>query len=988
MNTATFALLLHAASNGPHAAGRHEPALVLLSVVVSVFCATMALHTAQIARRAEFAAARHVALGTGALALGGGIWAMHFIGILAYQFPAHITYELGLTLLSVFPAFGASWLALRVLADGSLRWNRLLYSGALMGGGIGAMHYSGMTAIQSSLHMHYDPLLFVLSVVVAVVMATLSLWVRYGLRHTSLSPAVRFYLASTVLGLAIAAMHYTGMLAVRFDGIAQRSETHIVFDSMWGAIALALFAMVVTALVTAVNGLIWVGQLKRRIEESQIRLRTTLDTAVDGIVTVSRRGRIVELNHAAQRMFGWTNEEAIGQNVYQLIAASPAKGTPLQDPENFGAYADSIIGMGRDIMGQHRDGTAMPVRLAVGRVELKDEVLYVGFVTDTSERHALEASLRETAARAESAAAAKSTFLANMSHEIRTPMNSIVGFTELLLRTDLSPTQREHLDTVRQSSRGLLTLINDILDTTRLEHGRLTLESITFSLKAIAMQVESSLRLGAEEKQLTLVTHYPPSMPEHFVGDPLRVLQVLTNLVGNAIKFTERGGVGVTFSYDAGTVSCWVHDTGIGMTPEQVETIFAPFTQADASISRRFGGTGLGTTITRQLVELMGGSIQVESTLGVGSTFHITLPLTVSTATAGALDSYEHPSLPVLDVLIADDVPQNLELLTLTLKEGGHRVVAARDGREAVERFIAGRFDVVLMDVHMPRTDGLQATHLIRQFERGEHRTRTPIIALTASVMEEDRETARKAGMDGFAVKPLDVPRLMAEIARVVQGTSPTSGEARALPALPTTPQASGAPTDTDVDWPGATARWGSRDRLEAAMRRFLSHAARQHPLPSADDVIDWSAVQQSAHGIRGAAANLGLTGLASAALAVEQAVRVRNLEEARRQLGALAAALHRSSRALASEDGESLEQVAESVVTLADEVLANVEQLRSTLVHNELDDLLADRVARLLEAHGATTAAARLRSALDLFDFESARDVLEQVVASQTVNA
>ncbi|HEY0930071.1 MAG TPA: MHYT domain-containing protein, partial [Gemmatimonas sp.] len=888
MHTASFAALLHIASGGPHAEGHHEPALVLLSVVVSVFCATMALRTAQIARHAQHASARHVALGTGALALGGGIWAMHFIGILAYQFPAHITYEPGLTLLSVLPACAASWLALRVLSDGSLRWPRLMYSGALMGGGIGAMHYSGMTALQSSVHMHYDPFLFLLSVVVAVVMATLSLWVRYGLRHTSLSPNARFYLAGTVLGLAIAAMHYTGMLAVRFDGKGVVSETHIVFDSTWGAVALALFSMVVTALVTAVNGLIWVGRLKRRIEESQIRLRTTLDTAVDGIVTVSRRGRIVELNQSAQRMFGWTNEEAVGQSVYELIAASPAKGTPLQDPENFGGYADSIIGMGRDIMGQHRDGTIMPVRLAVGRVELENEVLYVGFVTDTSERHALEASLRDTAARAEEAAAAKSTFLANMSHEIRTPMNSIVGFTELLLRTDLTPSQREHLNTVRTSSRGLLALLNDILDTTRLEHGRVTLESIGFSLKAIAMQVESSLRLGAEEKLLTLVTHYPRTMPEHFIGDPLRVLQVLTNLVGNAIKFTERGGVGVTFSYDEGKVSCWVHDTGIGMTPKQVDSIFAPFTQADASISRRFGGTGLGTTITRQLVDLMGGTIEVESSIGVGSTFHVTLPLAIATEASLLPEPMERPALPVLDILIADDVPQNLELLTLTLKEGGHRVVSARDGREAVERFIAGRFDVVLMDVHMPRTDGLQATHLIRQYERGQHRPHTPIIALTASVMEEDRITARKAGMDGFAVKPLDVPRLMAEIARVVRVQPEGAPMAMALPALSTVSSTGATPPDAEIDWIGATARWGTRDRLDTAMRRFLRTAEHQHPLPNDLDpaselVIDWSEVQQSAHGIRGAAANLGLIAVTSAALAVEQAVRVRNLEEARR---------------------------------------------------------------------------------------------------------
>ncbi|MGB3424018.1 MHYT domain-containing protein, partial [Castellaniella sp.] len=759
--------------------GTWQPGLVLLSVAVPIFLSMMALQTSHIARSTRSHFYRHVAIGTGAVALGGGIWTMHFIGMMAFHLPVPMVYRTDITLVSLLPGLVASWTALWMLTQREPTGWPLVLGGGVVGAGIGTMHYTGMAAMDTPLEMRYDPLLFGLSIVVAVVLAMLALWIRFGLRRTPLSRRARFMLSGVIMGVAIAGMHYTGMAAARFYGVlsATHTEHGVWLGTSWASLGLASISLTVAVLVTSLNGLIRTRELYREVGESQSRLQGILDTAVDAIITIDGFGIVQEFSHSAERLFGYQAGEVIGHNIKML----------MPDPyhsEHDGylkRYRETgvphIIGQGREVIGRRKDGSLVPVRLAVGRVPMPNqEQLFVGMLTDISDKQAMEASLRETAERAEQAAAAKGHFLANMSHEIRTPMNSIIGFTDLLLQTDLAPAQRGHLNTIRQSSRNLLRLLNDILDTSKMDSGRLELENRDFSLKALAMQIESSLRLGAHARGLRLTTQYADDMPEYFKGDTLRLLQVLTNLVGNAIKFTETGGVDVLFSREGGVVHVQVRDTGIGMSPAQARAIFDPFTQADASISRRFGGTGLGTTIARQLVEAMKGRVEVESEPGRGSTFHVWLPLELGEALDEPQSSGEAPQLPPLRVLIADDVEQNLELLTLVLQSGGHAVEAARDGEQAVELFLAGSFDVVLMDVHMPRVDGLQATRLIRQHERTQGLGSTPVIALTASVMANDRREARQAGMSGFAVKPLDIPRLYEEIARVLEGRPEAAG--------------------------------------------------------------------------------------------------------------------------------------------------------------------------------------------------------------------
>ncbi len=342
-----------------------------------------------------------------------------------------------------------------------------------------------------------------------------------------------------------------------------------------------------------------------------------------------------------------------------------------------------------------------------------------GVILDISERRTMEDALRQAKEAAEQAAAARASFVANMSHEIRTPMNSILGFTDVLLDGELAPDQRRHLDTVRSNGRSLLRLLNEILDTAKLEKGAVELEVNDFNLLSLIDELSSTLAANARTKGLQVDIHYDPALPTNLRGDELRIRQVLTNLLDNAIKFTAAGTVRLSAEQQDGMLHFSVKDTGIGIAPERLQAIFDPFTQADASMTRRFGGTGLGTTISKQLVELMGGKIWAESVIGAGTTFHVVLPLVVARFAPQQARVRTAAALPPLRVLAADDVPQNLELLQLLLARRGHTLTGVADGAAVVEMAARQEFDLVLMDFQMPVLDGLAATRRIREQEAG-----------------------------------------------------------------------------------------------------------------------------------------------------------------------------------------------------------------------------------------------------------------------------
>jgi len=485
-------------------------------------------------------------------------------------------------------------------------------------------------------------------------------------------------------------------------------------------------------------------------------------------------GRILTANQNFLDLFGCHLEEIRGQPHSIFCPPEVAHSADYQElwqglrrgEYESGEYRRLALD-GRDLWIQASYHPIFPAAGGPGKV--------VMFASDISFHREMEAELLEAKEHAERAAAAKSAFLANMSHEIRTPMNAIIGFTELLLGTGLDETQRRHLQTVQQSARSLLALLNDILDTAKLERGVIELEMVDFSLRELAERACAVLRPNAAAKGLALILHYAPELGEHFRGDPLRIQQVLLNLLGNAIKFTPQGEVSLHVQAEGKQVCLAVRDTGIGIAGDRLQKIFEPFAQADATMSRRFGGTGLGTTIARQLTELMGGGIEVHSQPGVGSTFRVTLPLPAAQALPRRPVA-SLPQLPPLHMLVVDDVEQNLELLALSLGRLGHRISLARDGAQALAALTGERFDLVLMDVQMPGTDGLAASRQWRAHEQAHGLPRTPLIALTASVLERDRQAAREAGMDGFAAKPVELERLLAEIARVIGSTAPATG--------------------------------------------------------------------------------------------------------------------------------------------------------------------------------------------------------------------
>ncbi|ACD94290.1 hybrid sensor histidine kinase/response regulator [Trichlorobacter lovleyi] len=386
-----------------------------------------------------------------------------------------------------------------------------------------------------------------------------------------------------------------------------------------------------------------------------------------------------------------------------------------------------------------------------------------------------------TAARdaAESANRTKSEFLANMSHELRTPMNGVIGTAQLLRMTELNAEQAEYLASIEHSADSLMALLNDILDLSRIEAGRLELENRPFGLQEVIGNVVDSLSAQARLKWLQLSVEFDRNLPQLVLGDSLRFRQILLNLTGNAIKFTDQGAVLVTAALssadeDSVTLHLCVQDTGIGITAEAMQRIFAPFTQADSSNTRKYGGSGLGLTISRHLTGLMGGRLWAESEPGIGTTFHLELPFLICAAVPAVPVAEAVPAPvaalwdgPALSILLAEDQQVNIVFVRRILDKLGHRLTVAENGEQALNCWQSERFDLILMDVQMPVMDGRSATGRIREQEQAGG-ARIPIIALTAHAMEGDRERLLSEGFDGYVAKPVDIKLLCAEMARVI----------------------------------------------------------------------------------------------------------------------------------------------------------------------------------------------------------------------------
>jgi len=534
-------------------------------------------------------------------------------------------------------------------------------------------------------------------------------------------------------------------------------------------------------------------RLTEALVEAENRMRRRIELLSEIVFETDAAGALVFLNPAWVRVLGHPLSDCLGSPLARFVSREdwPTLETVIAGRgANLPAGQRQIRLVGPDgrVVWAEVSATPLPEGSAVGALR---DVTREKAARD--ELVAAKERAEELAVKAQAANLAKSEFLANMSHEIRTPMNGILGMAELLLDSPLTPRQRQYAEIVNGSGRALLNVINDILDYSKIEAGMLATETVPFDLASVLRQVFELLRPRAQEKGLEFVLRYADDLPRAFLGDPGRIRQIVLNLAGNAIKFTEQGHVSVVVScpeygLSDALVRVAVEDTGVGI-PEHIQArLFEKFSQADPSTTRRYGGTGLGLAICKRLAALMGGTVGVTSNAGRGSTFWFTVNLQLDPANRGyrpawkpagpgpavareeSPDSGDTAPAGRSQVLLVEDNPTNQILEVEFLRRIGCSVVAARNGRDGAELAAARDFDLILMDCDLPELDGYAATGLIRRHEGG--RRRVPIIALTANAMTGDRERCLAAGMDDYLSKPVSLQELRGCIVRWTRGES------------------------------------------------------------------------------------------------------------------------------------------------------------------------------------------------------------------------
>ena len=661
-----------------------------------------------------------------------------------------------------------------------------------------------------------------------------------------------------------------GQVELRFEPLSVPGWLGIVLNARTKMIAfLALAGFVVFYF--------YLRKMLQHLDPSQAvpsHVRSALDTLAEGLMVIDIKQQIVLANQAFAATVGRAPEELMGQSASDLAWENP-DGVPFAKGEFPWARALADGSPQRNDMIHLRDSKSERLTFIVNcSPVLGSGGRYGGVLVSLDDVTQLEENQAELAAAKEEAEAAnhaKSEFLANMSHEIRTPLNAILGFTEVLKRgyEKGEAERKKYLGTIRSSGEHLLQLINDVLDLSKVEAGHLEVESIRFAPHVLIQEVISVLSVKAREKNLSLEFEAAGPIPETLLSDPTRLRQIITNLVSNAIKFTEQGGVKVVArlapAAEERLMRIDVVDTGIGMPPEAHEAIFDPFVQADNSVTRRFGGTGLGLAISRRLARLLGGDIVVRSAPGGGSTFAVTIdpgPLdgvgllepreAMSVTREAAGDGSGAWQFPSARVLVVDDADENREFLQLVLEEMGLEVEGAENGRVGVEKARSGGFAAILMDMRMPVMDGYTATSVLRQ-----EGLQMPIIALTANAMKGFERECLEAGCTGYLIKPVDMDVLLEKLAELLGGERKRGGEEKVSENTAVTGEQPGE------EWTGGEAplvsRLASNPRFQATIEKFVHRLEdKLEAMQACWEAGDFEELARLAHWLKGAGGTVG----------------------------------------------------------------------------------------------------------------------------------